>query len=116
VVKKKNRKKMNGREGGGGEGCKGFVVDYFFEFFISWATFVYPKMGRFVPINSESATSKRVLKTQPLSLIDHFDRCFPHTPGEGLVLGRGRVKVRVRVSVRVGIGLELRRGSGSGSG
>jgi hypothetical protein len=44
------------------------------------------KWGDFVPKNSKSACSKRGLKNQLPSLVDLFDRCFSHTPGEGLQL------------------------------
>ncbi len=52
------------------------------EFFMFWSHFVYPKMGLFVPKTNLMSSSAMGSKNQFSSLVDHFDRCFPHATGQ----------------------------------
>ena len=62
----------------------GFFGKYRFYVLVS---FRVPYKGVILNLqNSKNASSKRDLKNTLPVLVDHFDRCFSHTTGEGLQL------------------------------
>ncbi len=72
------------KDGGWGcEGCYGLTFFHFLCFGLLLGTL---KWDDFVPTNFKCPSSKRCVKNQFPGLVGHFDRCFPHTTGEGLEL------------------------------
>jgi hypothetical protein len=78
-------KKLSPNTGGGGR-VEGTLEDDFIVFCRQAPDFCTPKFHILKRIVPQFREKTECLKQQLASLIDHFDRCFPHTTGEGLQL------------------------------
>ena len=78
-------KKLSSNTGGVGK-VEGTLEDNYIVFCRQAPDFCTPKFHILKRIVPQFREKTECLKQQLASLIDHFDRCFPHTTGEGLQL------------------------------